>query len=227
MEAIRRWVREQGISSVLEGSFERLDALRDESEDQGEDDAKLRDVLGESAPQIAKLAPEIESRLGPFPPRPELPAHEERLLFFDAVTHLFAKLARRQGLLFYLDDLHWADSGTLWLLGHLIRNLREERVLILASYRDTELDRAHPLAKALVDWNRERFTTRIVLNDSRGRNARTDRRAVGRNISGDFSEASIARRRGTLSSLKSNEALIEQARCDEKADAGNVASLPI
>ena len=166
VEAFRRWVREQ------------------------KDDAKLREVIGESASQIAKLAPEIETRLGPFPARHELPAHEERLLFFDAVTHVFARLAQRQSLLFYLDDLHWADRGTLWLLGHLVRNLREERVLIAASYRDTELDRAHPLAKALVDWNRERFTTRIVLKRFNAEETHAQIAALlDENISGDFSEA--------------------------------------
>ncbi|MEP6570739.1 MAG: AAA family ATPase [Acidobacteriota bacterium] len=166
VEAFRRWVRDQ------------------------KDDAKLREVVGESASQIAKLAPEIETRLGPFPARHELPPHEERLLFFDAVTELLAKLARRQSLLFYLDDLHWADSGTLWLLGHLLRHLREERVLIAASYRDTELDRAHPLAKALVDWNRERFTTRIVLKRFNAEETRAQIAALlDENISGEFSEA--------------------------------------
>jgi serine/threonine protein kinase len=166
VEAFRRWVREQ------------------------KDDAKLREAIGESASQIAKLAPEIETRLGPFPARHELPAHEERLLFFDAVTRVLTRLAQRQSLLFYLDDLHWADSGTLWLLGHLVRHLREERVLIAASYRDTELDRAHPLAKALVDWNRERFTTRIVLKRFNAEETRTQIAALlDENISGEFSEA--------------------------------------
>ncbi|HEY6230944.1 MAG TPA: AAA family ATPase [Pyrinomonadaceae bacterium] len=166
VEAFRRWIREQ------------------------KDDGKLKQLLGEHAPQIAKLAPEIETRVGPFPSRHELPAHEERLLFFDAVTGLFARLARRQSLFFYLDDLHWADSGTLWLLGHLIRNLRDERVLIVASYRDTELDRAHPLSKALVDWNRERFTTRIGLKRFGPEETRAQIGALlDDKISGAFSEA--------------------------------------
>jgi serine/threonine protein kinase len=166
VEAFRRWVREQ------------------------KDDAKLREAVGESASQIAKLAPEIETRLGPFPARNELPAHEERLLFFDAVTQVLAQLAQRQSLLFYLDDLHWADSGTLWLLGHLVRQLRAERVLIAASYRDTELDRAHPLARALVDWNRERFTTRIGLKRFNAEETRAQIAALlDENISGDFCEA--------------------------------------
>ena len=139
VEAFRRWTREET------------------------NDDKLRGILGDAATQIAKLAPEIETRLGPFPERQELAAHEERLLFFDAVVQVFSNIARRQSLLFYADDLHWADRGTLWLLGHVLRQLRNERVLIVGAYRETELDRTHPLAKSLVDWNRERLTTRIAL----------------------------------------------------------------
>src|SRR4029079_519351 len=82
--------------------------------------------------------------------------------FFDAVVQVFSNIARRQSLLFYADDLHWADRGTRCVLGHLPRQLRNERVLILGAYRETELDRAHPLAKSLVDWNRERLITRLI-----------------------------------------------------------------
>lgn len=166
VEAFRRWLREE------------------------QDDDKLRELLGDAATQIAKLAPEIETRLGPFPERHQLPPHEERLLFFDAVAHVFSNIAKRQALLFYADDLHWADRGTLWLLGHLLRQLRDQRVLIVGAYRETELDRAHPLAKALVDWNRERLITRIVL-----RRFNTDETAdqlsalLGENVSGEFAVA--------------------------------------
>jgi tetratricopeptide (TPR) repeat protein len=65
--------------------------------------------------------------------------------------------------LFYVDDLQWADAATLWLLAHVLRQLADARVLVVASYRESELDRTHPLAKALVEWNRERLTTRLAL----------------------------------------------------------------
>ena len=154
------------------------------------DDGALRAKLGDAAPQIAKLAPEIQTRLGPFPERAELPPHEERLLFFDAVVNAFVRLAGTKGLLFYADDLHWADRGTLWLLGHLLRQLRTERVLIVGAYRETELDRAHPLAKSLVDWNRERLMTRIALKrfDAEETSAQLGA-LLGENVSGDFTEA--------------------------------------
>ena len=166
VEAFRRWSREE------------------------EDDDKLRDLLGESAPQIAKLAPEIATRLGPFPEHDQLAPHEERLLFFDAVAKVFANVARRQSLLFYADDLHWADRGTLWLLGHLLRELRNERVLMVGAYRETELDRAHPLAKALVDWNRERLITRIVLRRFNESETGDQLSALlGEQVSGEFAVA--------------------------------------
>jgi tetratricopeptide (TPR) repeat protein len=166
VEAFRRWVREQ------------------------KDDAALQEALGDSASQIAKLAPEIESRLGPFPAPPELPPHEERLLFFDAVAQVFANLAKQSGLLFYADDLHWADRSTLWLLAHLLRQTREHRVLIVGCYRETELDRSHALAKALVDWNRERLITRITLRRFDGAETSAQLSALlGEEVSAEFGTA--------------------------------------
>ena len=165
-EAFRRWIREE------------------------KDDAKIRELLGDAATQVSKLAPEIETRLGPFPQRPQLSPHEERLLFFDGVAQVFINLAQRQSLLFYADDLHWADRGTLWLMGHLLRQLKDERVLIVAAYRETELDRAHPLAKSLVDWNRERLITRISLR--RFDKSETEAQLgalLGENVSGEFAQA--------------------------------------
>jgi hypothetical protein len=166
VEAFRRWVREE------------------------KNDDKLRATLGDAATQIAKLAPETETRLGPFPERQALAAHEERLLFFDAVAQVFSNIARKQSLLFLADDLHWADRGTLWLLSHLLRQLRGERVLIVAAYRETELDRAHPLAKSLVDWNRERLTTRIALRRFNETETGDQLGALlGERVSGEFAVA--------------------------------------
>ena len=166
VEAFRRWVREQ------------------------KDDSIIRKVLGDSAPQIAKLAPDLEARLGPFSSSPELAPHDDRLLFFDAVARVFSNLAREKGMLFYADDLHWADRGTLWLLGHLLRQMRDQRVLIVGCYRETELARTHPLAKALVDWNRERLVTRITLRRFNADETSAQLSALlGETVSADFGYA--------------------------------------
>jgi eukaryotic-like serine/threonine-protein kinase len=208
VEVFRRWVRDQT------------------------EDAKLREVLSDAAPQLAKLAPEIETRIGPFPSRPALPPHEERLLFFDAVVQVFAELARRRGLLFYIDDLHWADGSTLWLVGHLLRNLREARVLMVSSYREIELDRAHPLAKALVDWNRERLLTRIVLRRFAAEETRELLGALlGEQVSAEFSDAVHRETEGNPFFVEEVlKSLIEQGAVGRKSGqwtSGEVADLVI
>lgn len=208
VEAFRRWVREQT------------------------DESKLREILGDAAPQLAKLAPEVESRIGPFPARPTLPAHEERLLFFDAVAQVFIELGRRRGLLFYIDDLHWADGSTLWLVGHLLRNLRAARVLIVASYREIELDRAHPLAKALVDWNRERLMTRIVLRRFGSDETREQLSALlNEPVAADFAEAVHRETEGNPFFVEEViKALIEQGSVGRKSGewtCGAIADLVI
>jgi tetratricopeptide (TPR) repeat protein len=130
----------------------------------GRDPERLRAALGAMAPELAKLAPEIEAKLGPLPPNPPLSPAEERLRLFDHVVRFLGALADERGLLLVLDDLHWADHGTLALLHYLLRQARESRLMVLGMYREAELDRAHPLQKSLVEWNRERLATRVPLS---------------------------------------------------------------
>jgi tetratricopeptide (TPR) repeat protein len=156
-----------------------------------QDTETLRRRLGANAAVLARLAPRIDARLGPFPPLPPLGAQEERLRLFDAAAQFFQGLAAERGLLLVLDDLHWADHGTITLLHYLLRNLRSERILLLGAYREVELDRAHPLGTALIEWNRERLATRIPL----GRlNAGDTGRMLGamfgqEDVTPDFAEA--------------------------------------
>ena len=157
----------------------------------GRDPARLREALGPMASELAKLAPEIDAKLGPQPPNPSLPPSEERMRLFDHVVRFLGSLATERGLLLVLDDLHWADHGTLALLHYLMRQSRESRVLVLGMYREAELGRSHPLQNALVEWNRERLATRIPL----GRLSLADTAAMlavmfGQNeVASDFAQA--------------------------------------
>jgi len=152
---------------------------------------QLRAALGATAAEIAKLAPEIEAKLGPLAPNAPLSPGEERLRLFDNAARFLRSLAATRGLLLFVDDLHWADQGTLSLLHYVLRYLRNDRVLVLGAYRELELDRAHPLAAALVDWNRERLATRVML----GRLSREDSNALiatlfgQESVSEDFASA--------------------------------------
>src|SRR5205807_2291585 len=61
------------------------------------------------------------------------------------------------------DDIHWAAKPTLLLLRHLVRSEGEVPLLIVGTYRDTELGRGHPLAEVLADLRREPGVERVAL----------------------------------------------------------------
>jgi hypothetical protein len=126
-------------------------------------DDELREAVGDSGAELARLAPELESRIGPFPGRPELSASEQRLRLYDGVARCLFHLGEPSGVLLFIDDLQWADQASLSLLHYLVRLAGRERLLILGCYRDTDLDRSHPLSEALDLWNRERAAVRVHL----------------------------------------------------------------
>jgi DNA-binding SARP family transcriptional activator/tetratricopeptide (TPR) repeat protein len=79
---------------------------------------------------------------------------------YAQVTALLTTLAREHPLLLTLDDLQWADAGTIDLLFHLGRRLAGSRILIAGIYRPSEVavhrvDRRHPLAPVLRELQRQ------------------------------------------------------------------------
>ena len=72
-------------------------------------------------------------------------------MLFDATTALLAAAAEDSPVLLILDDLHWASTPTLLLLRHLLRSTEPTELMILATYRQTDLSRAHPLSEFLAD----------------------------------------------------------------------------
>ncbi len=69
---------------------------------------------------------------------------------FTQYTRVLQLIAQARPLLLILDDLQWADSGTISLLFHLGRRLEGQRILILAAYRADEVamgrdGQRHPL----------------------------------------------------------------------------------
>jgi predicted ATPase len=62
-----------------------------------------------------------------------------------------------------LEDLHDADRGSLDLLTHISRNLAGSRLLVVGTYRDIEVDRAHLLSANLAELRRSASFSRALL----------------------------------------------------------------
>ena len=71
--------------------------------------------------------------------------------------------ARISPVLLVLDDLHWADAATLVFVRSLFDRSPPERLLVVGTYRDTDLDRTHPLAGVLADLRRHEHVTRLPV----------------------------------------------------------------
>ena len=72
-------------------------------------------------------------------------------------------LAGRVPAILVFEDVHWADDATLDVLRLLGRRISAVPVLVVASYRDDELDRGHPLRIALGELSRGEATDRLRL----------------------------------------------------------------
>jgi DNA-binding SARP family transcriptional activator/tetratricopeptide (TPR) repeat protein len=82
---------------------------------------------------------------------------------FDTVDSALTDLAAGAPLLVVIDDFHWADHGTLLLTSFLLRSTRPGPMLVLGTYRDTELGRHTPLTTALAELTRSGALDRIDL----------------------------------------------------------------
>ena len=113
--------------------------------------------------ELFRLVPTLASRLRDLPPSKATDSDTERFLLFAAVVGLLGTMSKEQPVVLVLDDLQWADKGSLLLLRHLAAAEQAMRVLILGTYRDSELSQSHPLTDTLAALHRQRGVSRIEL----------------------------------------------------------------
>jgi predicted ATPase/class 3 adenylate cyclase len=126
------------------------------------DEVLLRHV-GEYHGELLRVAPALAERL-PNLPKPQIAdAETERFLMFEAVAGLLASSSQERPIMLILDDLQWAGTPESLLLKHIFLSAMPMRLLVIGTYRDTELSRTHPLTTVLTDLRRAIGTERIAL----------------------------------------------------------------
>jgi predicted ATPase len=125
--------------------------------------ALLRDV-GSGASDIADIVPEIRDLIPELEPSVRLEdAAQARFRMFESIRQLLNSLGERQTTMLVLDDLHWADAPSLRLLEFLAPEMADARLLLVGTYRPTELSRQHPLSDTLGSLARAPQATRVHL----------------------------------------------------------------
>jgi len=129
-----------------------------------QDDAALAAVLEGAASHVAEIVPELAQRVPDLAPvsRTVDPV-QARYRLFDAIAGFWKRAAAREPLVLILDNLHWADAPSLRLLEFLAPEIAASRLLVLATYRDIELTRAHPLSGTLGELAKQPSFQRLKL----------------------------------------------------------------
>lgn len=99
--------------------------------------------------ELARLLPEVAA-----PATHPLPAKVDYRRLFEAIAQLVARLAARDPLLLVLEDLHWADELTLRFVAYLARRASTERLLVVVTAREEELQDASTLRHTFGDLAR-------------------------------------------------------------------------
>jgi DNA-binding CsgD family transcriptional regulator len=120
----------------------------------------MRAFFAPGARYISLIVPELRER---FPLERSSVSDDQSVRFHvaDAVRALFYLAARQRSLLLVMEDLHWADQGSLLLLEFMAHEIGAHSLLILATYRDDEV--TAPQAQTLAELTRL-GAHRIALN---------------------------------------------------------------
>jgi tetratricopeptide (TPR) repeat protein len=138
------------LAEALRGLVQRLEPA-----------AVTRLVSGDRG-ELARLLPDLGAA-DHQPPEQDLGVEAGRLRLFGVLHRLLARLAGDAAAVLVVEDLHWADRSSLEFLAYLIRNLREERLLLVGTWRSDELPRGHPVRRWLAEQHRNNRVEALEL----------------------------------------------------------------
>jgi predicted ATPase len=113
---------------------------------------------------LGRVVPELWRRSASYTvPASSGSDESDRALLFAAVVDLLERTSQESALVVLLDDLHWADAATVQLLRHVLTANRSLRVLLVATFRDSDVGAEHVLADALAAMHREHGVQRLPI----------------------------------------------------------------
>ncbi|MCB0192048.1 MAG: protein kinase, partial [Anaerolineae bacterium] len=108
-------------------------------------DVLQNQMSGFTAGEIVKLVPQLAEKLGYIQPNPSLEPAAERTRLLDQVSRFILNIAQDRPALLLLDDLHFADPGSLDILETLLSRSSGSSLMIAGAYRDVALGYNHPV----------------------------------------------------------------------------------
>ena len=134
-------------------------------EDQEKEALRIHKIAGSLGRIIIQLNPNMEYLLKDEPPLVELESERENQRFLMAASNFLCSLAEQgQTCVLFLDDLQWADEGTLTLLSEIMDKIADTNLFIVGTYRNNEIDTTHSLNKIIqASINNKKPVKNIIL----------------------------------------------------------------
>jgi serine phosphatase RsbU (regulator of sigma subunit)/tRNA A-37 threonylcarbamoyl transferase component Bud32 len=133
--------------AAIEEALAQLHALVERRPERDQVARRVKDRVGDRAGDLVRLCPAWADIVGDAPAAPYAGVQAERDRAMAVVADVIGAAAPPDGtLVFFLDDLQWADARTDELLLQLLDALVGERVLLIGAYRSDEIEPDHALA---------------------------------------------------------------------------------
>lgn len=125
---------------------------------------RFRAILGEAAPEIARLIPHVRRRFEDVPASPEVPDPDQaRRYLFTSIREVLVGMARERPLFLLLDDLQWADDPSLMFLEQLAQDLTTLPILVVGTYIPAEPGATRRLQTVIERLHRRRLVERLSV----------------------------------------------------------------
>jgi DNA-binding SARP family transcriptional activator len=189
---------------------------------------QIRRELGPGAPDVAQMLPELHELFPGLSPASSLDPDGARFRLFDSTAAFLRAASDAQPLMLVLDDVHAADTPSLLLLRFLARELHESRIVLVASYRDTESRPDDLLSATVAEIRREPITRLVRLGGLDLPDVARCIELIGAGIPGDELAAAIhgETEGNPLFVTELARLLGEEGRLQEAASAPWRASIP-
>ena len=110
--------------------------------------------LGGYAADLARLTPRVDDTLGGGGTPLQADPNTEQYRLFEAVTSWLRAAARQRPVVLVVDDLHWATRPTVLMLRHIARTAGDVPIVIVATFRPSDIDLDDSLGDLMSDLGR-------------------------------------------------------------------------
>jgi len=107
---------------------------------------RINKALGQLGAIITNLNPDAKDLISCSDPLIKLRPERENERFLETVSQFFCSIGTEETpVVLFLDDLQWADDGSLLLLSEIIEKIKNSPLCIFGTYRNTEVHAGHTL----------------------------------------------------------------------------------